>query len=146
VPYYCDPCRPIVKREQARRNGQKYREVNREEMRARVRAQYAANPARYREYQLKTRYGISLADYDEMLATQGGCALCGVTECQTGRVMPVDHDHTTGVVRGILCHRCNATLLPGYEALPEHLRDSCVINNYLARGLIERDPLLIGSD
>lgn len=43
-----------------------------------------------------------------MLAAQGGkCAICGGTN-PGGHRLAVDHDHTTGAVRGLLCHACNA--------------------------------------
>lgn len=51
------------------------------------------------------KYGISLSTALEMLAKQGGCAICG---CGLDRdTMNVDHCHTTGVIRGILCGKCN---------------------------------------
>jgi hypothetical protein len=56
-----------------------------------------------RNYKLKLRYGITEDDFERMLARQGGlCAIC--------RVVPgtfVDHCHTTGRVRGVLCFNCN---------------------------------------
>ncbi len=59
-----------------------------------------------REYHLRRRYGITSADYDALVAAQGGvCALC--------RLRPpkhVDHDHVTGRVRGALCSGCNQGL------------------------------------
>lgn len=57
---------------------------------------------------LRRAYGITLAQRDEMLARQGGCALCGTTD-PLGR-WHVDHDHQTNAVRGILCHKCNVKL------------------------------------
>lgn len=56
------------------------------------------------------RYGLTIADYDHMLAQQGGgCAICGRTD--PGRHLQthfsVDHCHDSGVVRGLLCHPCN---------------------------------------
>jgi hypothetical protein len=62
-----------------------------------------------RRLMLKHRYGITQADYERLLTKQGGhCALCFRTPDQdrTGK-LHVDHDHATGKVRGLLCHRHN---------------------------------------
>ena len=72
----------------------------------------ADNPDRKRVRARKAqlaRYGLTVADYDRMLAEQGGgCAICGSTEGGRGDAhLVVDHDHTTGKVRGLLCHACN---------------------------------------
>jgi hypothetical protein len=54
---------------------------------------------------LKNKYGISLEEYDAMLARQGGrCATC--KRRPVGRLC-VDHCHVTGKVRGLLCRKCN---------------------------------------
>lgn len=54
-------------------------------------------------YRLK-RYGITLAQYDAMVISQGGkCAICG----RASERLVVDHDHVTGMVRGLLCDPCN---------------------------------------
>ena len=59
---------------------------------------------------LKRTYGISLEQYDEMLAAQGGvCAICGCTP-RDDISLHVDHDHTTGEIRGLTCFRCNNSL------------------------------------
>lgn len=57
-------------------------------------------------------YGIGIADYERMLAEQGGaCAICRVTEPGRGRaVFAVDHDHDTDRVRGLLCLSCNVAI------------------------------------
>lgn len=57
----------------------------------------------------KTRYGLTLEDVDAMFDAQGGrCAICG-TEAPGDRYKKfhVDHCHTTGKVRGMLCGQCN---------------------------------------
>ena len=57
----------------------------------------------------KSRTGIPLAEYDALLAAQGGgCAICG--NAPKTRRLHVDHDHKTGAVRGVLCFNCNQAL------------------------------------
>lgn len=68
---------------------------------------------------LKSRYNITIEQYEEMLDRQGGvCAACGET-CKTGQSLAVDHDHGCcpgdrrscgGCVRGLLCRSCNQAL------------------------------------
>jgi hypothetical protein len=57
-------------------------------------------------------YGLSRADYEIMLKTQSGvCDICKKPEHNARfKFLAVDHDHATGKVRGLLCHRCNAGL------------------------------------
>lgn len=62
---------------------------------------------------LKTNYNLTLERYAEMLAEQRGvCALCFCPETRKTRGkefwLTVDHDHKTGKVRKLLCHKCNA--------------------------------------
>lgn len=69
--------------------------------------------AKVRERRLKVDYGITPTDYAEMLDAQDGlCAICGKPETTrhkkgTLRQLSVDHNHTTGKVRELLCHNCN---------------------------------------
>lgn len=57
---------------------------------------------------LRMTFGITEADYDAMLHDQGGCcALCGADNPGREGRWPVDHDHRTGRIRGLLCHPCN---------------------------------------
>jgi hypothetical protein len=59
---------------------------------------------------LKNVYGITEAEYDEMLKRQNGvCALCQQDKPRKNR-LSVDHDHNTGRVRGLLCVPCNRAL------------------------------------
>jgi hypothetical protein len=53
--------------------------------------------------------GVDNDRYHQMLDEQGGgCAICGNTP--KTRRLDVDHDHKTGHIRGLLCHRCNRAL------------------------------------
>ena len=64
-----------------------------------------------RDAHLRRTFGISAAEFDAMLAVQGGCcAVCGVEQTTDGRAFRVDHDHETGRVRGLLCHSCNVAI------------------------------------
>jgi hypothetical protein len=60
-------------------------------------------------------YGLTLEDYNKMLeAQQGVCVVCKQQETKviSGKPQPlsVDHCHTTGKVRGLLCSKCNHAL------------------------------------
>lgn len=67
---------------------------------------------RDRSANLRKNYGISQVDYDERLSRQGGlCAICrGSNTSRRRAFFDVDHCHSTGVVRGILCSKCNTGL------------------------------------
>jgi hypothetical protein len=117
----------------------RYRAANRDKERARNARYYAANADKVRAGRRRHVvgcYGLSVADYDALLATQGGaCALCGTAST---RSLHVDHDHACcpgrtacgRCVRGLLCQRCNTHLGIG-ERIPnllaaverEYLRD-----------------------
>lgn len=60
-----------------------------------------------RKSHLKLLYGITEEQWKMMLETQGNCCACCRNKSTTWHT---DHDHTTGVVRGILCPSCNKLL------------------------------------
>lgn len=61
---------------------------------------------------LKIKYGITLADYLFMESAQHKrCAVCGTDKPGSNRKRwCVDHDHKSGVIRGLLCLKCNSGL------------------------------------
>ena len=61
-------------------------------------------PGQRRDIHLRATYGITLADYDEMLELQNG--KCANVECRQDATV-VDHNHATGEIRGLLCRGCN---------------------------------------
>lgn len=81
----------------------------------RERKRYAEDPefrkrkkAASRRYQRTRRYGITLDRYNELVARQNGaCAICKEKSDQT---LCLDHSHSTGKVRGLLCRKCNTGL------------------------------------
>lgn len=75
------------------------------------RSKYAKNPRSYANRQLLATYGISLEKYEVMLESQSGrCSICRQSMEQFKKRFAVDHCHTTGKIRGLLCHSCNTAL------------------------------------
>lgn len=73
------------------------------------------NKTSFRKSQLKRDFGISLEQYQDMFAAQGGlCACCGQPETQTykgeRKWLAVDHCHASGNLRQLLCAACNQGL------------------------------------
>lgn len=69
------------------------------------------NRSTINRYQNGWRHGMNKALYDELFNKQNGlCACCG-TDTPGGnnaKSFCIDHDHRTDVIRGLLCHTCNA--------------------------------------
>lgn len=95
-----------------------------------------------RHHGLKAAFGITLAEYDALFARQGNkCAACGTTENGVaGRAMPVDHDHETGKIRGILCTPCNQAAGHAYDS-PDRLE---AVAAYLRRHELRETALRLG--
>lgn len=110
-----DACRKV--RQRVHRNN--WGKRNRDSLNAAARSYREANARRYAEYSYINRYGVTYAEVEAMLSAQGGeCAICkkGLRlDGVKGRDKAVvDHCHSTGVVRGLLCTPCN--LMLGYAA------------------------------
>jgi hypothetical protein len=106
--------------EAARQRNREWQAKNPEAVRQKNREWRAKNSERKLAGDRRRTYGISPEDVIALRKAQGGkCPGCQrdlttVREC-------VDHDHATGKVRGLLCHRCNISL--GYmEARPDDNR------------------------
>ncbi len=84
-----------------------------ERAREQARAHYQANPGWYHAKNVFRFYGLLYEDYEAMLVAQRGrCWICSGTQIRMTKGgdryrLEVDHDHETGRVRGLLCHRCN---------------------------------------
>lgn len=111
-------------RNSARSNerNKKWRESNKERERDSKRCWKAANPDRTQRHRLKTKYKISVEQYELMRVAQRDlCAICGKEEVYKvkgkKRALCIDHDHGTGKVRDLLCWRCNSLIgLAGEDA------------------------------
>lgn len=103
------------RREEIRTRQRAYYVENREAMQAKSREWFHANRDKAlsfnREYFLRKNYGLTAEDYQRLYREQHGvCAICGQPEPVANRELAVDHCHATGLVRGLLCSRCNLTL------------------------------------
>lgn len=121
---------PDAMRAKGREIARRHFEARRDEINARKRERYAADPETHRERsrrfarmnpeatmdkQYQRYYGLTLAEYEAMVAARGGlCDICHRPESMTLRGkrkrLSVDHDHDTGAVRGLLCSACNRAL------------------------------------
>ncbi len=60
--------------------------------------------------QFKKNHGISVEERDKIIYLQKGlCAICKI-KLKGGQFNHLDHDHSTGEIRGVLCHLCNTSL------------------------------------
>ena len=76
----------------------------------RLAVDYEGTRSKERAHNLKRVFGMSLEEYDEKLKAQDGvCAICGGL-CKSGKRLAVDHNHTTGKIRDLLCGNCNGGL------------------------------------
>ena len=83
---------------------------NKERISIKKKAQHKANPEAARARCYKNKYDITIADYHVMFLEQDGvCKICSKPE-PTNVHLAVDHCHTTGKVRGLLCTPCNKAL------------------------------------
>lgn len=85
-----------------------------------------------REYDLQRKYGLSLEQYNILLASQEfSCAICKTKIFKgKGKKLHVDHCHNTGKIRALLCNPCNvglgaftdsvSTLLSAADYLQKH--------------------------
>lgn len=86
-------------------------EADPEHHKSRVKAWREQNPSKAKVNAMNGRLFLTVDRYEQMLEECGGtCMICGTPPGKRKRgwrTLCVDHDHETGVVRGLLCRRCN---------------------------------------
>jgi hypothetical protein len=69
---------------------------------------YTKHKERLSKRRKELKYGLTPEDYDALVAAQNGCcAICGIGKEHTRYGLVIDHCHTTGKIRGLLCDNCN---------------------------------------
>lgn len=82
----------------------RWRKMNPERAKAARQRYRATHPKADRAAHIRRKYGMSLEDERRMYDEQDGlCSICRNHEDK----LHIDHDHTTGRVRGLLCENCN---------------------------------------
>ena len=134
---------PRVDVEERRAYGRRYMKEYRKKYPDKVKASMRdfwkkRTPEQKRNHTLRYRYGITSEEFTRLLNSQGGyCRICREVRFYKNKAaknpklnLYVDHCHKTGVVRGILCARCNT--LVGFIECNKRLLGK--INRYLQRG------------
>lgn len=108
----CSTCGPVSIKIRVHKDGRVQRmcrnRVNGDETRRRQGDPRYAR--KRRDTKLRLKFGISLDDFNQMLARQCGlCFICQKRETQK-RSLAFDHNHATGSARRLLCFRCNTVL------------------------------------
>jgi hypothetical protein len=85
----------------------RWRERNPSKAREYARKHRQNNPEAWKTYHLKSKYGITAEQREEMIAAQDH--KCGICKCELDDPH-VDHIEEPFKLRGILCHNCNVTL------------------------------------
>lgn len=99
----CKPCYDIENWKQLKANPIKYAEH-----RKNAKKRYQLNPRAVYGYVIKSLYGITLDERDSIFKKQRG--VCAICKLAIKGKQEIDHCHSSGAVRGILCHRCNMLL------------------------------------
>ena len=83
---------------------------NPQKMSAISRKYHSKNKPKEQRDKLLSRYGLTQEQYDLMCLKQDNkCSICKET-CSSGKNLSVDHCHSTGKIRGLLCKKCNLGL------------------------------------
>jgi hypothetical protein len=104
------------------------RKKNPEKWAARYKKDYQVNLKKYGEFRITKEiarmHGLTHDQYEKMFIDQDSkCKICNEPESRkmkrTGKVMRmvVDHNHATGKVRGLLCHKCNVLISMARESI-----------------------------
>lgn len=113
----CTPCLAEWSRSEGVRRSREWIDANPERAREKDRRGYQSRAVKIRQAKLdehlRRKYGLERADFDRMVVEQGNrCRICRREPNGNGHHarLHVDHCHTSGRVRGLLCSNCNTMI------------------------------------
>jgi len=96
-----------VNKEKLKKQQKAYNEANKEKVKEQHKTYYKSGNGK--NVKLLRNYNLSLQEYNQLFDKQlGCCAICNTHQSEFKKALPVDHDHDTGKVRGLLCFQCNS--------------------------------------
>ena len=119
---------PEIEKNRIRKNALSYYHRHKDDIRVKRKIERDTNPdykvkrakrkgsPKYRQtrrvYHLKTKYGLTIAQYENMFHQQNGkCAIClEKFEKMDAKHIHIDHNHINGQIRQLLCNGCNCAL------------------------------------
>ena len=105
---------------------QKWKAANKDRVKQAANIWRTNNPNKIRMIRIKNSYGLTAEEYENMVVQQDNkCVIC-----DTDSKLVIDHCHTTGKVRGLLCHKCNVSI--GYVEYLQKQRLLDIALGYLA--------------
>lgn len=118
--------------EKSRENCKRYYEKNKVKINTSKKLLYASSPEyrkKINEQRIKSVYDLSPEQYQILVEVQNGvCAVCKIPQKnRKSSQLFVDHEHKTGRIRGLLCHKCNVAI--GF--IKEDITVALNIINYL---------------
>jgi hypothetical protein len=97
---------------------------------------YKYNAIKDWERKLRKKYGITAEEYYKLEETQQySCKVCGIHKDSLGKRLCVDHCHDTGLIRGLLCDKCNTGIgklgdsIEGLQRALKYLEGAYADNN-----------------
>ena len=90
-----------------------YADNNKEKISLTKKIAYQRSKEKRRIYNISKKFGISEEEYQDLMNNQKGCCkICkdSLVFCDSIRGPAVDHNHSTGEVRALLCANCNTAL------------------------------------
>ena len=115
-------------RKKDRERSSKFRKTQPDKSNSTSRAWRSRNPHRVRDMWLRRAYGITSSQFEVLKKNQKGT--CAIPGCGQSRNLQVDHNHSSGRIRGLICRRHNLALGGFKDSLQELQAAIRYLNTY----------------